>query len=145
MELLVDFTGTPLWSPPVPGIPQPAEVVGLREVVPLRMVWVTTGPRRYEPSHPPGEVCLFGMDFSFLLPMGVGIRYADLNIFNNTFLSPDVSADFIIDPVTISGRQIWTRVQGGVDGSDYRFLWRITDTDGFVWPRSALVLCSSTN
>lgn len=147
MELLVDSFGIPLWSPPVPGIAQPGDAVGMREVVPLpsRLVWVTAGSQRYEPSHPPGEVCLFGMDFSFLLPMGVGIRFADLQIFNNTFLSPDVTTDFIIDPVTISGRQVWTRLQGGVEGSDYQLRWSITDTDGNVFPRTALVLCSNTN
>lgn len=85
------------------------------------------------------------MDFSLLLPMGVGIGQADLKIFNNTFLSPDVSVDWIIDPVTISGRQVWTRLQGGVDGQDYQLRWSVTDTDGQVFPKTALVLCSQTN
>lgn len=75
--------------------------------------------------------------------MGVGIASAGLKIFNNTFLSPDVSADWIIDPITISGRQVWTRLIGGVEGQDYHLVWSIVDTDANVWPRSGLVLCST--
>lgn len=145
MDLLVDPFGVPLFSPPVPSASQAAAAVGMREVVPLptRLVWAALA-RRYEPSHPPGEVCLFGMDFSFLLPMGVGIGFAQLNIFNNTFLSPDVSADWVIGPVTVSGRRVWTLLQGGVAGSDYELRFSITTTDGDIFPRSGLVLCSQT-
>lgn len=150
MELLVDFAGTPLWSPDFLGEgvtpAQTAGLVGMREVVPIpsRMVWASLA-QRYEPSHPPGEVCLFGMDFSFLLPMGAGISSVTLAIFNNTFLGKDVSADWVIGPVTVLRRQVWSLLQGGVEGSDYRFLWTVKDTDGNSWPRSALVLCSETH
>lgn len=150
MELLVDLAGIPLWSPDFAGQgvtpAQFAGLVGMREVVPIasRLVWASLA-QRYEPSHPPGEVCLFGMDFSFLLSMGAGIASASLGIFNNTFLGKDVSADWVIDPVTIAGRQVWTRLQGGVEGNDYRLMWTVKDTDGNAWPRSALVLCSETS
>lgn len=146
MELLVDSFGRELISPPVPAAAQPVEAVGVRRAVPIasRILWASMSGR-YQPSHPPGEICLFGMDFSFILPVGVGIRFAELNIFNNTFLSPDVSADWMIDPVTISGRRVWTRLAGGVEGQDYRLAWLVSDSNYNVYPRSALVLCSQTN
>jgi len=40
--------------------------------------------RRYTPEHPPGESCLFGLDYSFVIPPGVGITTASLSIFSNT-------------------------------------------------------------
>ena len=36
--------------------------------------------RRYSPEHPPGEECAFGLDYSPLIPVGVGIATGTLSI-----------------------------------------------------------------
>ena len=36
--------------------------------------------RRYNPEHPPGENCSFGVDLSFVVPPGVGLASGSLAI-----------------------------------------------------------------
>lgn len=101
--------------------------------------------RRYSPEHPPGETCLFGMDFSFVLPTGTQITKADLNIYQNTFGVTEASADWTAGPVQISGRAVYAQLSGGVEGTDYAIRWTVTDSDSNIWPRTALVLCAQTS
>lgn len=101
--------------------------------------------RRYTPEHPPGESCNFGLDYSYILPVGVGIESGTISILTNTANPADASGDWAIGPVEVRGRAIYARLSGGVLGTDYQLHWTATDTQGNVWPRTALVLCSYTS
>ena len=101
--------------------------------------------RRYTPEHAPGEKCDYGLDYSFVVPPGVGIASGAITIFTNVANPADASADFTIGPVTVQGRTIYANLDGGVAGKDYQLRWLATDTDGNEWPRTALVLCAQTS
>ena len=101
--------------------------------------------RRYTPEHPPQDNCLYGMDFSFILPPGVGIFTVDLEIYHN--IQPPVVADrdFTLGSPFIQDRSVFCMVGGGTEGNDYELRWNITDTAGNTWQRSARVLCAQTS
>lgn len=101
--------------------------------------------RRYRPEHPPEESCNFGMDFSFVLPPGIGISSGGLTIWTNTATPAPADADFTAGPVTVRGRSIYAMLSGGVSGRDYQLRWTANDTAGNVWARTALVLCAETS
>ena len=101
--------------------------------------------RRYRPEHPPGESCSFGLDFSFIIPVGVGIEQGTLAILTNTATPTDASADWTIGAVTVRGRAVYAVLAGGVAGKDYQLKWTVTDTAGNVFPRTCLVLCAATS
>jgi hypothetical protein len=101
--------------------------------------------RRYTPEHPPGESCLFGMDFSFIVPPGVGLQSGTVSVVTNTADPQDASADWVIGPVGVRDRAIYANLSGGVVGRDYQIRWSAVDTQGNVWPRVALVLCADTS
>jgi len=100
--------------------------------------------RRYSPEFAPGESCLIGMDFSYVIPAGIGIQSGALAIFTNV-ASPLASTDFTVGQVTIRGRVLYAALSGGVDGKDYQLRWSATDTSGNVFPRTALLLCAQTS
>jgi hypothetical protein len=101
--------------------------------------------RRYSPEHPPGETCAFGLDYSFLIPPGVGITSGSVTIWTNTVSPTSAAADWTIGPVSILGRAIYATLSGGVEGKDYQIRWVAKDTEGNTWPRTTLVLCSQTS
>jgi hypothetical protein len=101
--------------------------------------------RRYTPEHPPGEHCNFGLDYSFVIPPGVGISAGTLSIFTNTVTPTPADADWTVGPVTVRGRAVYSLLTGGQEGVDYQLRWTATDTDGNVWPRTTLVLCAQTS
>jgi hypothetical protein len=101
--------------------------------------------RRYSPEHPPGESCSFGLDFSFVVPVGVGIESGTLAIQTNTAAPVDASADWTIGPVTVRGRALYAMLTGGVAGTDYQLKFTAVDTAGNTWPRTALILCADTS
>ena len=101
--------------------------------------------RRYTPEHPPGESCLFGLDFSTILPVGVGLKSGTVQVQTNTATPADASADWVIGPVGVRGRAIYANLSGGVAGTDYQLRWTAVDTLGNRWPRTALVLCADTS
>ena len=101
--------------------------------------------RRYSPEHAPGEQCLYGMDFSFVIPVGVGIESGTLDVWHNTVPYSNAEGDFLIGAVSILGRVLYAQVAGGVEGNDYQFRWVAYDTDGNTWPRTALQLCAQTS
>lgn len=101
--------------------------------------------RRYTPEHPPGESALFGLDYSFILPPGIGVASGTVSIFTNNAVPQDVSASWTIGPVQVQGRSIYARLVGGVEGTDYQIRWVATDTDGNIWPRTTLCLCAQTS
>lgn len=84
------------------------------------------------------------MDFSFVVPPGTGLLGGSLSIWTNVS-SPLLSADWTIGPVKVLNRALYTTLSGGVEGTDYQLRWIAYDTDGNVWPRTALVLCAQTS
>jgi hypothetical protein len=100
--------------------------------------------RRYSPEFCPGESCLIGMDFSYVIPPGVGIQTGTLSVFTNV-ATPVASTDFTVGQVTVRGRVLYASLSGGVDGKDYQLRWSATDTSGNVFPRTGLLLCAQTS
>jgi hypothetical protein len=109
--------------------------------------------RRYTPAWAPGEGALIGMDFSFVVPPGVGILSGTLHFFDNTATPTNRDGDFVIsgvvggqpNDVNVLGRILWVALGGGVEGTDYQLLWTATDTFGLDYPRTALMLCAPTS
>jgi hypothetical protein len=101
--------------------------------------------RRFTPEHPPGENCSFGIDFSFVIPLGNSIVSGALAILTNTAAPVDASADWTIGPVVVRGRALYAMLAGGVAGTDYQLKFTAVDTAGNTWPRTALVLCADTS
>jgi hypothetical protein len=101
--------------------------------------------RRFEPEKDPAEVASFGMDFSPILAPGVGISSASLAIFTNVAVPVPADSDWTVGSVQVQGRVVYAVLGGGKAGIDYRLQFTATDTDGNVWPRTALILVSSTS
>ena len=100
--------------------------------------------RRYTPEHAPGDDYTYGMDYSFVIPPGVGIKTGSLEIWENVV--PAVpSTDFTIGAVSVRGRAVYADLSGGSEGTDYQLRWNAIDTDGKSWFRTALLLCAQTS
>lgn len=114
-----------------------------------RVVWALpfgqSGLKRYLPDHDPSELCNFGMDFSFVVPYGVGLTTPALTILVNTANPSDGTADWVVGPLAVFGRTIYAQLSGGVVGTDYILRWSCSDTAGNNWVRNALVLCAHTS
>jgi hypothetical protein len=106
---------------------------------------VAAPAKRYHPDHPSTELCYFGMDFSFVVPYGVGIASGALSIFTNANPPVAADADWTAQPVEVQGRAIYALLTGGVTGTDYQLRFTATDSMGSVWPRTALILCAETS
>ena len=100
--------------------------------------------RRYTPEFAPGEASTIGLDFSYVIPPGVGITSGTLAIYTNA-ATPVLSADFTVGQVTVLGRSLYAALSGGKAGQDYQLRWSATDTAGNIWPRVALLLCALTS
>ena len=101
--------------------------------------------RRYHPEHPEGESCMFGLDFTPVLAPGVDDQSGNLAIFTNEAAPVPADADWTVSPVEVTGGVVHAVLSGGKPGVDYRLVWTATDSDGNVWPRTALVLCAPTS
>jgi hypothetical protein len=101
--------------------------------------------RRYTPEHPQGETCLFGLDFSAVVPVGVGLSQGQLDIFTNTVPPIVADADWQKGAVSVQGRVLYATLSGGVTGTDYLLRWTATDTDGNIWPRTGMILVGPTS
>lgn len=101
--------------------------------------------RRYTPEKDPGEVCRFGLDYSALIPPGVGITSGSLAIFTNTVAPAPADSDWSKGPVAVAGRAIYAMLGGGIAGKDYQLIWTAVDTEGNTWPRTCLCLVSRTS
>ena len=86
-----------------------------------------------------------GMDFSPLIPPGVGISAGQLVILNQA--TQVIATSVTAGAVTWLDRTLYATVTavGSANGTDYQFNWTATDTQGNVWPRSALCLCAVTS
>lgn len=102
--------------------------------------------RRYTPEIAPGESSVFGMDYSTLVPPGVGLAAGALAFLTNT-QPPAATAQLTAGPVSVHDRMLYARVTaaGAAAGGDFQLVWTATDTDGNVWPRTGLVLCAPTS
>jgi hypothetical protein len=87
---------------------------------------------------------MFALDYSAILPLGVVISDADLDIVINT--NPvEPQSDWTQGAVEIFGRRVYCLLSGGVEGTDYQLRWTVTDSLGNTWPRTCLVLCAETD
>ena len=109
--------------------------------------------KRYTPEWAPQEQATIGLDYSAVLPPGVGIAATQMQVLTNT-ANPAISPDFTgPDAAGIPGyftpqwrgRTIYTQLVGGIAGTDYQLRWSVQDTSGNVWPRTALLLCAPTS
>lgn len=100
--------------------------------------------RRYSPEWAPGDSAAIGMDFSPIIPSGVGIASGSLVIYTNS-VTPAPATDFATAPCQIEDRVIYSVITGGTGGTDYRLIWVVYDTLGQRWGRSALMLCAPTS
>ena len=101
--------------------------------------------RRYNPEHPPGETCSFGLDYSFVVPPGLGLVSGSILIFTNSASPVNAEADWTIGPVTVRGRALYCQLSGGIGGQDYQIHFTATDSAGNIWPRTVLILCGATS
>lgn len=104
--------------------------------------------RRYSPEWSPGDTATIGMDFSYVLPPGVGIASnPSLSIWSNFAQPVDATAtDWnVLQSPLVVGRAVYAIVHGGQPGIDYQFRWNITDTLGNVWTRTGLLLVGLTS
>ena len=142
-RLLVDDHGFPIGDPD-------GNLIGKSPVFVHRLLFARRTnrmpiSRRYSPEFAPGESSIIGLSFDYVIPKGVGVGSGSLKIFTNVASPVDVTASFTVGPVTIAGRTLYAAVSGGVDGTDYQLRWSATDSDGNVWPRTALLLCAQTS
>ena len=102
--------------------------------------------RRYTPEIAPYESCQIGMDFSFVIPPGVAISSGTVGCFTNT-ANPIMSSDLSLGAVTVRGRTLYAPITatGAALGKDYQLRWSATDSQGNIWPRTALLLCAYTS
>ena len=121
---------------------------------------------RYLPPHPPGESSTYALDYSAILPPGVGLVSGSLSIVTNTnpvqpaqgTMRPGTvpsglwantpaaaSTDWTQGTVTTIGRRVYCSLSGGVEGTDYQFRWSAVDTLGNSWPRTCYVLCAQAS
>jgi hypothetical protein len=100
--------------------------------------------RRYEPPHAVGETAAFGMDFSALVPAGIGLAAGSLKLFTNAAPPVAADADWTAGQTYIRGRSIFQLMSGGKAATDYQMQWTVTDSRNNVWVRTALVLCTAT-
>lgn len=91
--------------------------------------------------HAPGDSAVYGLDFTELVAPGDGLATASLQIFTNT-VAPTLSADFVVGAVATLARIAYARITGGVSGTDYQLRFSSTDTQGNVFTRAALLLCT---
>jgi hypothetical protein len=144
-RIVVDPAGAALADPANFIVGQPQPLSRDRVVWALPLNGVGSPAKRYYPDHPSTEMCYFGLDFSFVIPYGVGIVSGVLNIFTNANPPAPADADWTKTPVVVQGRAVYALLTGGVTGTDYQLRWTATDSMGSVWPRTALILCAETS
>lgn len=141
-NLVVDPAGRP------PLDPASRTAVG-RHHPGLRRVWalplLSSGLSCRYSALAPGESSIFAMDFSFVLVPGSSLVSGTLQVFLNTFAPAAPTVDIQVDGLMVDGAIAHARLTGGAEGTDYQLRWIVTDTDGNVWPRTALLLCAQTS
>jgi hypothetical protein len=132
--------------------PSDGSVIGIRSLPPgQRLVYALQTntqsglTRRYVPALSPGETAVFAIDYSAVIPLGVGIAAAQLGIFDRASSGP--ATELTWGSVSWYDRTAYAEVTAAntADGIDFLTLWTVTDTDGNIWPRTALLLCALTS
>ena len=100
--------------------------------------------RRYQPALAPGEASEIGLDYSYILPPGIGLTGATIAQYLNTNPAT-ATTDLTLGTPTVRGRNVWTTIAGGVAGTDYQLRWTATDSAGNTWPRTCLILVAATS
>lgn len=100
--------------------------------------------QRYQPSHPASQTAVYALDCSSILPPGVGILVATLNVFINT-TPPLINDDFVQTDRAFQGRRTWVTLAGGQPGTDYQLSWTVTDSQASTWIVTATLLCAATS
>ena len=85
------------------------------------------------------------MDFSSLLPPGIGIYSVSLSVWRNLNPAQPAPSDFTVGTPFVLDRAVYCTLSGGMEGNDYQLRWLINDSAGNQWQRTALVLCSQTS
>ena len=101
--------------------------------------------RRYHPEHPEGETCRFGLDFTPVLAPGADVSRGTLAIFTNEAVPMPADADWTVGDIQVDGGVVHAILGGGRAGTDYQLVWTAFDTEGNVFPRTALVLVAPTS
>lgn len=100
--------------------------------------------QRYQPSHAPDQSAVYAVDFSNMLPPGVGLSQPGVQIQTNT-TPPGVALGITTSGGGFKGRQVWITISGGVAGTDYVITWTVSDTQQNSWVISVLLLCARTS
>jgi hypothetical protein len=91
--------------------------------------------------HAPGDSATYGLDFTSLISADAAIGSAAVAPFTNT-VAPTATTDLTIAAIATYARIVYARVTGGVLGSDYQLRFTASDTQGNVFTRAALLLCT---
>ena len=100
--------------------------------------------QRYRPSHPAGQSAVYAVDFSNMLPPGVGVTMPAIQFFTNT-VPPGIATGITSSGGGFRGRLAWINITGGTAGQDYLVQWTVSDTTGNQWIITALLLCAATS
>lgn len=100
--------------------------------------------QRYKPSHPAGQSAVYAIDFSNILPPGIGLSNPAVQIQTNT-VPPGLATGITPSLGGFRGRQAWITITGGVSGTDYLINWTIVDSQQNTWVVTALLLCAATS
>ena len=104
--------------------------------------------RRYTPELNPSESCLIGMSYEYIIPPGVGIKSGFVAALFNQVVSGAVPSDILtFGPIQIRGRVLYAQITATAftNAFDFQIEWIAYDTQGNVWPRVGLLLCSPTS
>jgi hypothetical protein len=143
-KYVVDPHGFVLRDPATGSIVGRALPVGIVRIEYALALHSNGGLRRYQ-THPKEEQAVFMFDYSALVRRGVSLSNPSLSIFTNTVPAVAADADWVKGAVTVLGRSVYATLSGGIDGKDYQLRWSATDSEGNIWPRTTLVLCSPTS
>jgi hypothetical protein len=102
--------------------------------------------RRYHPEIAPEEFAIFGMDFSTIIPPGVGIASVTASVLTNT-VPPAGTTQLVVGAPSWSDRTVYATIGAAntAGGEDFQINWFVIDTNGNQWPRTALLLCAPTS
>lgn len=102
--------------------------------------------QRYKPSHPAGQSAVYAVDFSNILPPGVGLSQPAVQIQTNT-VPPGLASGITTGSGGFQGRMVWITITGGTAGQDYIITWTVSDTSAApnTWVISVLLLCAATS
>lgn len=99
---------------------------------------------RYQPSHPAGQSAVYAVDFSAMLPPGIGLTMPAIQIQTNT-VPPGLASGITTSGGGFAGRRVWITITGGTNGQDYLITWTVSDTTGNLWVRTFTLLCARTS